>query len=233
VAFVLLNQFVYSVHDVVLIARHVSRFSLSVSPDASAIVYQAGQYIKVIHPNNDESPLSIACAPVNPRCIELHLSHAPKNQQAHEILAMAQEKHALVLSGAYGTCTISRLALDRPILFFVRGTGFSPVKAVLEEMTALLHCPPIHLYWGVASQDDFYLPELISGWEKHFANFRFTAMVSRSADQHQLHHAVLKDYPDLSQLQVYASGGEEMVFSAFEIFQQHGLPKTKFYSDML
>jgi CDP-4-dehydro-6-deoxyglucose reductase len=233
VAFVLLNQFVYSVQDVVLIARHVSRLSLSVSPDASAILYQAGQYIKVIHQNNEESPLSIASAPVNPRSIELHLSHAPKNQQAHDILAMADAKHALILSGAYGACTVSRLLLDRPILFFVRGTGFAPVKAVLEEMTALTNCPPIHLYWGVASPDDFYLPELISGWEKYFANFRFTPMVSRSADQHQLHHAVLKDYPDLSLLQVYASGGEEMVFSAFEIFQQHGLPKARFYSDML
>jgi CDP-4-dehydro-6-deoxyglucose reductase len=229
----LLNQFIYSVSEVVSLARHVSRLKLKPSSLSNTITYQAGQYIKVIHHNDDDSPLSIAAKPNAFQQIELHLSHAPKNQQAQDILAMVKADSVLSLTGPYGVCTRARLSLDRPLIFFVRGTGFAPVKALLEELSEMPQCPPLHLYWGVASQDDFYLPELIKAWEKQFADFRFTPMVSRSADQHQLHHAVLQDYPDLSHMEVYASGGEEMVFSALEVFQQHGLEKGLFYSDML
>jgi CDP-4-dehydro-6-deoxyglucose reductase len=231
--FVLLNQFIYTVSEVVLLTRHVSKLILTIPSSSHAMTYQAGQYIKIIHDNGNESPLSIASAPNHLQQLELHLSHGPRNQQAQTILEMIKADGVLSLTGPYGVCTVSRFSLDRPIVFFVRGTGFAPVKAILEELVQMQDCPPLHLYWGVASAEDFYFPELITHWEQQFADFRFTSMVSRSADLHQLHHAVLQDYPSMSHVEVYASGGEEMVFSALEIFQEHGLEKTRFYSDMV
>ena len=229
----MLQRFSYSVSDVFPLARHVSGLLLEAPVASPVMSYQAGQYIKVIHPDGSESPLSIAALPANLQRIELHLSHAPGNHSAQEILAMVKTERALTFTGAYGVCTVLRFAVDKPLIFFVRGTGFAPVKAMLEAMALCHDRRALHLYWGVATPDDFYLLDLIHGWEKHFANFRFTPKVSRSADQHQLHHAVLHDYPDLSHVDVYASGGMEMVVSALEVFQRHGLERERFYSDVL
>jgi CDP-4-dehydro-6-deoxyglucose reductase len=222
---------VYHVIDIVPLTHSISQLILKAASLSDEISYQAGQYIHVIHSDSTLSPLSIACAPNQLAQIELHLSHALTNTKAQDILAMAKNNKVLSLAGPYGSCVVSQFALERPLLFFVRGTGFAPAKALLEELFTLQHCPSLHLYWGAATQDDFYLLENIRQWEQQFPHFRFTSMVSRSADVQQLHDVVLMDHPDLSHCQIYASGAEKMIFSALTYFQQHGLDSDNFYSD--
>lgn len=226
-----MKQIVYDVVRIASLTRQVSRLILRPHVLKDAIDFQAGQYIHVIHPDGDVSPLSVACAPTDGGEIELHLGHAPANKKAQEILTMAEQDRQLRLAGPYGSCTASRFSLTRPLLFFVRGTGFAPAKALIEKLATFENCPPLHLYWGVAAVEDFYLLDLIEAWENQFAFFRFTSLVSEPSDQQQLHHVLLADYPDLSAYQVYACGSQEMVMFALDCFQQHGLMQNQFYSD--
>jgi CDP-4-dehydro-6-deoxyglucose reductase, E3 len=221
-------------HTVILnqrLTRHISRLVLQPA-SLRSLSYQAGQYITVIHKDNSESPMSIASAPAESGIIELHVSHPPKNNRAHDILRMVDQDGQLELRGPFGGCTIERVRVDLPLIFFVRGTGFAPVKAILEAMTGIQRDQPMHLYWA-AAQEDFYLLENIKHWGKAFSDFRFTQLPSRSAEQHKLQHAVMSDYPDLSGYQVYASGPVEMVRLALPAFLQHGLQREHFYSDVV
>jgi NAD(P)H-flavin reductase len=90
----------------------------------------------------------------------------------------------------------------------------------------------MHVFWGASSEQDFYLRDFLSEWQARFPEFQVTLMTGRTADQHRLLQAVLTAYPDLSDYQIYASGGEALVFSALDAFLQHGLDRKHFYSDV-
>lgn len=221
----------YRVYESHRLTPRVTQFILQ--PESHALLaHQAGQYIKVIHKDGYESPLSIACSPDATRRIELHVSHPEKNPRAQEILRMANDENALLLSGPFGKCTYSRLNPDLPILFYARGTGFAPIKAILEESLPLQKVKS-HFFWGVADVNDLYLQEMIKQWIQTYPHFRYTSVVCRTVDQHRLCDAVLQQYPDLSQFQVYASGPKEMVLSASHDLGHHGLKQERLFSDVL
>lgn len=221
--------YIYHLQHIQLLNRHVSQLILQA--ENAPLVYQAGQYIKIMHKDNSDSPMSIACAPAANALLELHVSHPPKNHKAHDILRMIKQDAQLPLRGPYGDCTLARVSRSEPIIFFVRGTGIAPVKAILEELAKGGDYPPMHLYWA-AAQEDFYFLDVVKGWQKNFTGFRYTQVASRSVDQHKLQHMVMSDYPDLSRHQVYASGSVEMVQMALPAFLQHGLQEGRFFSDI-
>jgi CDP-4-dehydro-6-deoxyglucose reductase len=223
----------YQLDHLSLLSPQVSRLVLKPKDAKAALGFVAGQYIKVILPDGSGSPLSIAAPPSDTLEIELHLSHPAKNKKALEILDQAKAGMDLGISGPYGECTIARMIPNTRIIFYVRGTGFAPVKAILEELVQYPLLQPVHLFWGVATSADFYMQDLIKVWAQAFSDFRFTPIVSRTVDQHKLRDAVILDYPDLSTSQIYASGPPDMVYSALADFQQHGLQKAYFYSDVI
>ena len=230
------NQFMYQVVECQLLSDSVSRVVLQAS-HAPHLVYQAGQYIKVLHRDDSVSPLSISCSPVKPGQIELHLSHSLNNEQAQDILKMIGEEARLTLSGPFGSCTLSRFSLTQPIIFLAAGTGFAPVKSLVEALMKLENCPAMHLYWGGTVESELYMLELPQKWVSTIPNFSYTPVLKNSEKTWTgktglLQEAVLQDYPELSGFQVYVSGPEKLVYSAFDKFQLNGLSKERFYSDM-
>lgn len=199
------------------------------------LVYEAGQYIKIVHAGLSTYPFSIASAPHVP--FELHLHHPKENIIAREILQQITEQKQLTIRGPYGSCTASRIALSRPVIFLARGTGFAPIKAVIEALIDRPDCPPIHLYWSAAGWQELYMRELVEVWVKTHSNFNYTAVLTReyieSVRFGSAAQIILQDYPDLSGYQVYASGPQAMIYPALYAFQQHGLAREWFYSDVL
>jgi CDP-4-dehydro-6-deoxyglucose reductase, E3 len=199
-----------------------------------ALTYQAGQYIEVIHPNHSVSPLSIACAPNETEMLEFHLFHSAQNQQALELLRMAKEEKTWTLSGPYGTCTASRLHADKPLIFLARGTGFAPIKAVMEALLQARFNQPLYFYWSVKTSQDLYLTDLIDQWVKHAPHLHFIPVLTQEIGSHVVPNIILRDHPDLSRYQVYASGPRPLITTAFSDFvQRGGLEAGAFYSDLL
>ena len=90
------------------------------------------------------------------------------------------------------------------------GTGFAPIKGILEHAFHLGVTRPLHLFWGVRAKQDLYLHELALGWEKQHANFHYTPVLSEPKAEDRwtgrrgwVHEAVVSDYPDLSGHEVY------------------------------
>ena len=223
------SAFHYQVIHIQPLSKVVS--ALTLQPQSSVLSYLAGQYIHVLHDDGQESPISIACAPSLSHQIQLHIGHPAKNLRGLDIMRMAQSG-SLRINGPYGSCTLAKLLPDTPVIFYVRGTGFAPAKAILEELLQSHFSRPIHLFWGTPDEKDFYMAALLQNWEQEFKHFRDTPIVSRTVDQYKLRDAVVQLYPDLSFYQVYASGPPDMVHSALLDFQQHGLRPERFYSDV-
>ena len=229
---------IYKVVEHQLLIPNVARVMLACK-SPPGLQYEAGQYIKIIHPDQSTSPFSIANAPQPSGLLELHLLFLKENRKASDIFQQVKEGRDFTLRGPYGSCTADRLSKDRPLIFIARSTGFSPVKAVIEALTQQENYPAIHLYWSVPGWRDLYLRDLIQTWMNQLRDFHFTAVLTREIVPEEkgvkygsVPDLVLEDHPDLSAHQVYVSGPEKLVYSTFESFQKKGLPREWFFSDV-
>ena len=117
-------------------------------------------------------------------------------------------------------------------------TGFAPVKSMLEHAFATGMKRRMILYWGVRRPEDLYARELASAWALDHENFTFIPVLSDPRPEDGwtgrtglVHQAILADYPDLSQHQVYACGSVEMVGAVAPAFVAQGLSPDDRFSD--
>jgi len=228
-----------SIYDVVhseLISKEVTQIVLRPSSE-SRLVYQAGQYLKIVHPDGKISPLSIANAPQENGLIELQLAHPAAYLLAQEILRFVAEEKKLIVRGPYGNCTAEKFSAQSHVILLARGTGFAPIKAMLEEVQKNKKSPHIHFYWSVTSPEEFYLDELLAEWERVIPHFTYTPVLSRDYFQWQgrvglLQKVVLEDYPEIARHWVYASAPESIVHDVLHALQERGLPRDQYYSDV-
>jgi CDP-4-dehydro-6-deoxyglucose reductase len=149
-----------------------------------------------------------------------------------------KEKAILRIRAPLGTFVL-REDSPRPILFVAGGTGFAPIKAVIEHAFHQGLDRQMVLYWGARARADLYMPELPAQWQREHANFTFIPVLSDPvpADGWQgrtglVHQAVLDDFPSLAGYQVYACGAPAMTDIARKTFvEERGLPEDEFYCD--
>jgi CDP-4-dehydro-6-deoxyglucose reductase len=116
------------------------------------------------------------------------------------------------------------------------GTGFAPLKGIIEHAFEIGVNRPIELYWGVRSKKDIYLPELPLSWTQEHSNFRYIPVLSEPDEDWQgrtgwVHESVVEDHPDLSDYEVYMSGPPPMIDAGKATFLAHNLKQDQLYSD--
>ncbi len=124
------------------------------------------------------------------------------------------------------------------MIFVAGSTGFAPIKSVIEHALSEGETRPIHLYCGVRAVCDLYMDELARSWAETHANISYIPVLSEPMkdDDWQgrtgfVHEAIVADFPDLSDFDVYAGGPPIMVSSAHDAFLERGLPEDRFNSD--
>jgi CDP-4-dehydro-6-deoxyglucose reductase len=195
--------------------------------------YEAGQYVNVLHSDQIVSSLSVACAPRENKMLEFHLFHPLQNKLAQELLHLALHEQRWQIKGPYGNCTVGKLHQTRPILFIARGTGFSPIKAVIEALTSRQTFPSMHLYWSMPKREHFYLLDLLNAWAKTVSQFTFTLQFfDQKKELNFLVKEIVDDFPSLTEHQVYVSGSQPFVSTLFSALLPLGLKRDFYYSDM-
>ena len=133
---------------------------------------------------------------------------------------------------------MSGAAPDRPAILVGGGTGFAPIKGMLEHAFARGISRSLHFYWGVRAKRDLYMHALPQAWARTHANFRYTPVLSepRTEDAWDgrtgwVHEAVSADYPDLSGHEVYASGPPPMIAAIKQAFFARGLESERLFFD--
>ena len=204
-------------------------------PEGQRLQFLAGQYLEFILRDGRRRAFSIANAPHDDAFIELHVRRVPQGRFTGWIFDQLQEKTILRIQAPLGTFTL-REESDRPLLLIGGGTGFAPLKGMIEHAFHVGIERPIHLYRGVRSRRDLYLPELPRDWARAHAKLRYTPVLSQpdpdwSGRTGLVHAAVAADYPDLSAFDVYLSGPPLMVEAGRRAFAAAGLPPEHLFSD--
>lgn len=218
------------------LADDVMRLCLKL-PDAQRLQFLAGQYIDILLKDGSRRSFSIANAPHDDEFIELHVRHVPGGRFTHHVFTGMKEKEILRIEGPLGSFYL-REDSRRPIILMGGGTGFAPLKGMIEHAFHIGLGWPMHLFWGVRARCDLYLHELALGWAERHPDFRYTPVLSdpQPEDRWQgetgfVHEAVLRAYPDLSGHQVYMSGPPAMIDAARKAFLAHGLPEEHLFYD--
>jgi CDP-4-dehydro-6-deoxyglucose reductase len=149
-----------------------------------------------------------------------------------------KERDILRFEGPLGTFFL-REDSDKPMVLLASGTGFAPIKAIIEHAAHEKIERPMLLYWGGRRPQDLYMHALCEQWAQTLPNFKYVPVVSDALAEDKwsgrtgfVHRAVLEDLPDLSNYQVYACGAPVMVDSAKRDFVALcKLPEEEFYAD--
>jgi CDP-4-dehydro-6-deoxyglucose reductase, E3 len=210
-------------------------------PANQNLQYRAGQYVEFILRDGARRSYSMANAPSqlgSPPSIELHLRHMPGGKFTDHVFTAMKEKDILRMEGPFGSFFL-REESNKPIIFLASGTGFAPIKAMLQHMQDKGITREAVLYWGARRKADLYEHAWCESTAAQMPNLRYVPVLSEPnvEDDWQgrtgfVHRAVMADWPDLSRHQVYACGAPIMVESAEkDLVSLCGLPADEFYAD--
>jgi CDP-4-dehydro-6-deoxyglucose reductase, E3 len=210
-------------------------------PANQNLQYRAGQYVEFILRDGSRRSYSMANAPHqlgSPPSIELHLRHMPGGKFTDHVFGAMKEKDILRMEGPFGSFFL-REDSERPMILLASGTGFAPIKAVVEHMRLKGITRPAVLYWGGRRPQDLYMHRWCEQAAAEVPHLSYVPVVSDALPEDAwagrtgfVHRAVMEDWPDLSGHQVYACGAPIVVDSAHRDFvAQCKLPEEEFYAD--
>jgi len=203
--------------------------------------FMAGQYVDFLLKDGKRRSYSIASKPSAEGVshIELHIRHVPGGHFTDRLFAgEVKEREVMRFEGPLGSFYL-REDSNKPIIFLASGTGFAPIKAMIEHAIARGSQRPMQLYWGCRKPADLYMAALPEQWAREVPGFSYVPVLSEVSAQDGwqgraglVHQAVMADHPDLSGHEVYACGVPVMVDAAQRDFlAQCGLPEDAFFAD--
>ena len=217
-------------HDVIAIRLQL--------PANDPFVYHAGQYVEFLLRDGSRRSYSMANAPHMGPGVELHIRHMPGGKFTDHVFGVMKEKEIQRIEGPFGSFFLREDSV-KPMVLLASGTGFAPIKALIEHMQFMGITRPATLYWGGRRPEDLYMSDWMQPQLAAMPSLRYVPVISNATPEDAwtgrtgfVHRAVLEDLPDLSGYQVYACGAPIVVDSARKDFSElAGLPEEEFYAD--
>jgi NAD(P)H-flavin reductase/ferredoxin len=199
--------------------------------------FKAGQYLNVLLDGGMVRSFSMANTPHESDGVELHVRYLPNGVFAEQLFNLLKPGDVVNVRLPFGDFYLRES--EQPIVFVAGGTGFAPVKSIVEDMVRKGVKRPVRLYFGARTPQLLYMHELCERWAREIPGFVYVPVVSDAGPTADwagrtglVHRAVLEDLPDLSGHQVYACGAPLMIEAAREAFERQGrLDHGAFFCD--
>lgn len=221
------------VKQLVKLAPDVMLLGLAL-PKTEVFNFHAGQYIEFLLKDNKPRAFSLANAPGQGELLELHIRHYPGGTFSGLVFNELREGAILRIRGPYGQF-VMRPELPGPKLFVAGGTGFAPIKGLIESALGTGSLGTAHLYWGARTQADLYLHDLAAQWS---GDLDYRPVLSEAAPDSEwsgesgmVHEALARRFADVREFNAYVSGPPPMVRAVRETLIARGLAADRFFSD--
>ena len=207
-------------------------------PANERLHYLAGQYIEFLLKDGKRRSYSMANAPHDDSLLQIHVRHLPGGLFTDQVFDKMKPRDILRFEGPHGSFFL-REDSDKPMVLLASGTGFAPIKAIVEHALHQGITRPMSLYWGCRRPQDLYMHELALRWAASHPHFKYVPVVSEALPGDAwtgrsgfVHRAAMEDFPDLSGHQVYACGAPLVIAAAQRDFSAHcALPPEEFFAD--
>ncbi|MBC7940135.1 MAG: 2Fe-2S iron-sulfur cluster binding domain-containing protein [Chitinophagaceae bacterium] len=199
--------------------------------------FKAGQYLQVALPDGSRRSYSMANAPHESDMLQLHIRHVAGGQFTR-IVPHLKPGDLLQVQLPYGSFEL-REDTAAPMLCVVGGTGFAPVKSLLDDMLKKGIERPVTLVWGGRNRSGLYLMSAVDRWHKTMPRFTFVAALEDAQDASALggfhgrvDDAVRTRFPTLHGHEVYCCGSPAMVTAVKKACIERGVEPHQFFSDV-
>jgi NAD(P)H-flavin reductase/ferredoxin len=205
-------------------------------PVGRRVRFRAGQHIKLYLDDGESRNYSLANAPKSSDVAELHVRRLPDGRFSDKKIGMLERDMKLDIELPYGLFFLSDHN-EAPALLLATGTGFAPLKSIIDDLIQRRIQKPVHLFWGGRYEADIYQMAVVERWMKQLPWFSFTPVLTQpdaawTGAKGRIQDAVFAQYQDLSQHEVYACGSPAMISAVRALLIQNlGLAESKFYSD--
>lgn len=206
-------------------------------PEGERLQFLAGQYVEFILEGDRRRAFSIANAPHDDDFLEFHIRHIAGGFFTDHLFSDMPEKEMVRIEGPHGNFYL-REDSERPIIMLATGTGFGPIKGIIEHAIAEGCKRPIYLYWGARTQDGLYCDAMAKQWAADNDNIHYRPVLSRPTDGDNwdgrtghVQDAVQADFDDLNGFELYACGHPDMVYTAKDSLTAKGMDPEHCFSD--
>lgn len=188
------------------------------TPRTHRLRFLAGQSVRVTLGSAPPRELPIASCPCDDRNLQFHVARDDSDPFARQVHAELRSGELVAIEGPRGDFT---LPADLPpeIVFLAWGTGFAPVKSLIEHVMALDEGHAMRLYW-IAPAGGHYLDNLCRSWADALERFRYVPLVETNAATLD---GVLAAESAIASKVVYAAGPAAAIASAERRLAQAGL----------
>jgi CDP-4-dehydro-6-deoxyglucose reductase/terephthalate 1,2-dioxygenase reductase component len=220
-----------------LAAADVSVLQLRL-PAGQRARFRAGQYLQVTLPDGSKRSYSMANPPHESDSLQLHIRHV-EGGQFTRIVPTLQPGDVLEVELPFGNFELKEEA-TAPMLCVVGGTGFAPVKSLLDDLVKKRITRPVTLVWGARNAGGLYLMSAVERWQRLLPAFRFVPAVEDEADARKIggfsgrvDDAVRTGFESLAGHEVYSCGAPAMVSAVRQVcVEERGLRPAHFFSDV-
>ena len=205
-------------------------------PKTERLQFLPGQYVDFILPEGKRRSFSLANPSHEDQVLELHIRHYDGGVFSEYAFNELKNNTLLRIEGPLGQFTLHNA--ERPIIMIAGGTGFAPIKSIVEHALKINDPRALHIYWGARLESDLYLDAMVSQWAERYPHITYTPVLSDidniknwSGKTGYVHNAVLEDYADLSEHDVYVCGPPPMIDAVVQTFPEHHLREESLFSD--
>ncbi len=222
------------------------------TPRSQTLRFMAGQHARIQLNGQTPRNKSIASCPCNGMYLQFHIRKVVGDPFSDYVFSSLRTRDKVDVEGPFGGFTLDE-ASRRPIIYLAYETGFAPMKSLIEHAIALDLPQPMRLYWVGRDDDDHYFANYCRSWRDALDDFEFIPLSASSLSAHEYRDcersldvvalsgperdmvcaagAVVRDCPDLSGFDLYASGPATILDGAATLFARHGLPPERLFVD--
>jgi len=220
-----------------LLTPDVMRIKIKL-PDAQRLQFLAGQYLEILLADGKRRAISIASSPQSEDIIELHIRHVEGGGFTGWVFNELKERDILRIEAPLGTFFIRNDQTSRPLIMMGGGTGFAPLKSMIEDLLSHHDKRPLHLFWGVRNHAELYMHQQAQQWAEQHDHIQYSHALSDPLEENQadcfngfVHEAVLQQYPQLPAFDIYMSGPPAMIDAGRTAFLENGAEQRRIFFD--
>ncbi len=205
-------------------------------PAGKKVKFRAGQYLLIRMEDGSTRSYSMANPPHESDSLTLHIRHVPGGLFSSKVANLSSGDF-LEVELPYGHVELKDED-TRPLLFVAGGTGFAPVKSLLDSLAKKKVQRPITLIWGAREDSGLYMPAAVDKWRKTWPDFRYIPAVNEVAPNQANNYfvgrpdeAMANNFSDLKGHVVYVCGAPAMVEAIRAAALQHGAASSDIHAD--
>ncbi|MES2183666.1 MAG: 2Fe-2S iron-sulfur cluster-binding protein [Pseudomonadota bacterium] len=207
-------------------------------PAGQRAKFKAGQYLQLAIGDGSTRSYSMANPPHESDAVTLHIRHLPGGAFSTRVPAL-QAGDLLDIELPFGAFCLQEDSA-KPIVFVAGGTGFAPVKSILDDMAKRRIERPITLVWGARGAEGIYLRSAVEKWQRQWPTLRFVAALGDATEgmagealAGRADEALAASCPDLAGHELYCCGSPGMVAAVRDVaVHRCGLDAADFHSDV-